>query len=73
MAPIPVPIGPYSGIAPTGKSIEARDITMWRFVDGKSVEAWTVFDQFLVLQQIGIIPENIGGFQVRADAAESDK
>jgi predicted ester cyclase len=65
--------GPYSGIAPTGKPIEARDITVWRFVDGKSVENWTVFDQFLVLQQLGVIPQTISSFRVRAGSTETDR
>jgi predicted ester cyclase len=57
---------PYSGVAPTGKRVEVRDISIWRFVDGGSAENWTVLDQFTLLQQIGVIHRTIGDFEVPA-------
>lgn len=65
--------GPYSGVAPTGRPVEVRDISIWRFVDGTSVENWTVLDQFGLLRQIGIIAATIGGFEVPASPAETDR
>jgi predicted ester cyclase len=62
--------GPYSGVAPTGRPVAVRDISIWRFVDGKSVENWTVLDQFGLLQQIGAIPATISGFEVDATLGE---
>lgn len=58
--------GPYSGVAPTGKSVEVRDISIWHFANGKVVENWTVLDQFALLQQIGVLSSAISGFQVPA-------
>ena len=33
--------GPYLGIDPTGKRVEVRGMTIWRFEHGKVVEDWT--------------------------------
>ena len=34
--------GPYLGVAPTGKRVDVRGMTTWRFEAGKAVEDWTV-------------------------------
>lgn len=60
--------GPYSGVAPTGKPVAVRDISIWRFVEGRSVENWTLLDQFGLLQQIGAIGPEVSGFEVAAEA-----
>ena len=48
--------GPYLGVAPTGRRVEVRGMTMWRFADGKVVEDWTV----------GHIPLAIFGIEIPA-------
>jgi predicted ester cyclase len=48
--------GPYLGVAPTGKRVEVRGMTTWRFEDGKVVEDWTV----------GHIPLEIFGIEIPA-------
>lgn len=47
--------GEYRGIAPTGNSVNYREIFILRFVDGRVVEGWGVVDVFAQLQQIGAI------------------
>jgi len=34
--------GPYLGVPATGKRVDVRGMTTWRFVDGRVVEDWTV-------------------------------
>ena len=52
--------GEYHGIAPTGKKFEAKGINIIKWVDGKEVEAWAVFDTLTFFRQLGIpIPEQV--------------
>ena len=44
------------GIPPTGKEVTFTQINIHRLAGGKIVEAWAVFDQFGLLQQLGVIP-----------------
>jgi predicted ester cyclase len=46
--------GPYLGVAPTGKRVDVRGITIWRFEGGTVIEDWTV----------GHIPLEIFGVQL---------
>lgn len=48
--------GDFMGIAPTGKQITLSAMTIERFVGGKIVERWEVFDQLGMMQQLGVIP-----------------
>ena len=48
--------GEFLGIAPTGKQITNKGITIVRMVDGKFVEGWQNGDDLGMLQQIGAIP-----------------
>ena len=48
--------GVLAGIPPTGKSATVTGIGVDRIVNGKIVESWGIFDQFGMLQQLGIIP-----------------
>lgn len=48
--------GDMMGIAPTGKQITGTGIAIYRLVEGKFVETWTIEDQLGVMQQLGIIP-----------------
>ena len=47
----------YSGItlAPTGKKIAFRAVSIYRIVNGKLVEGWTVSDDLNLLKQLGVI------------------
>jgi predicted ester cyclase len=47
---------PWGRIAPTGKRIEWTAIAINRFAGGKSVEAWDLFDDSSLWQQLGLIP-----------------
>ena len=42
---------------PTGRQIEQKGITIHRFEDGKIVEEWEAFDSLIMLQQLGLAPE----------------
>ena len=47
--------GTGNGLPATGKNVELAGITIWRIVDGKIKEEWSAFDQFSMLQQLGLI------------------
>ena len=44
------------GIPATGKSMEWKEIHIFRCQDGQIVEHWGVFDMLGILQQLGAIP-----------------
>ena len=48
--------GDLIGIPATGKSSTVTGIAVDRLVNGKIVESWGIFDQFGMLQQLGVIP-----------------
>jgi steroid delta-isomerase-like uncharacterized protein len=48
--------GELVGIPATGKSSTVTGITVDRFVNGKIAESWGIFDQFGMMQQLGVIP-----------------
>ena len=48
--------GPFLGIAPTGRVIALRGITILRFESGKCVERWSVTDSLSMLVQLGVAP-----------------
>jgi predicted ester cyclase len=47
--------GPFMGIAPTGKQITAKGMSIQRFVGGKIVEAWDNYDQLAIMVQLGAV------------------
>jgi predicted ester cyclase len=63
--------GPYGGVPATGKRVDIRVISIWRFVNSKVVENWTIQDQFTLLQQIGFLSPDLTSAQVRL-APKSD-
>jgi steroid delta-isomerase-like uncharacterized protein len=48
--------GELAGIPPTGKTATVTGIGVDRIINGKIVETWGIFDQFGMLQQLGVIP-----------------
>ena len=48
--------GELVGIPATGKTSTVTGITVDRFVNGKIAESWAIFDQFGMMQQLGVIP-----------------
>jgi predicted ester cyclase len=49
--------GPMDGIAPTGKAVAFRDVTILRLRDGKIIEQRGLSDYLTMFQQLGVIPE----------------
>jgi steroid delta-isomerase-like uncharacterized protein len=56
--------GDYAGIPATGKPVDVRVISIWRFENGRVVENWTLQDQLTLLKQVGYLPETIHAAQV---------
>ena len=48
--------GELLGIPATGKSSTVTGISVDRIVNGKIAESWGIFDQFGMMQQLGVIP-----------------
>ena len=40
-------------VPPTGRPFTAREVVIFRYVDGKVVESWAVWDRLGALQQLG--------------------
>jgi steroid delta-isomerase-like uncharacterized protein len=49
-------LGVFQQIPPAGKQIAFSGIDIVRIADGKIVEGWGAFDQFGMLQQLGVMP-----------------
>ncbi|HSK87966.1 MAG TPA: ester cyclase [Anaerolineales bacterium] len=48
--------GEFAGLPPTGKSATVVGMGLDRVENGKIVESWGLFDQFGMLQQLGVLP-----------------
>ena len=48
--------GELAGIPPTNKSTTVTGIVVDRLANGKIAESWGIFDQFGMMQQLGVIP-----------------
>jgi predicted ester cyclase len=48
--------GELAGIAPTNKTSTVTGIVVDRIANGKIAESWGIFDQFGMMQQLGVIP-----------------
>jgi steroid delta-isomerase-like uncharacterized protein len=48
--------GELAGLPATGKSTTVTGIALYRIANGKIAESWLIFDQFGMLQQLGVIP-----------------
>ena len=62
--------GEYLGLAPTGKNISVKSITIKRIVDGKMVEGWTVNDMVDFFNKLGIIEATEKGKQLFPEDAK---
>ncbi|MBE2224199.1 MAG: ester cyclase [Anaerolineae bacterium] len=49
-------LGPGPGVPPTGRSIKVAHMHFVKFVDGRGVDLWHVWDNLGLLQQIGVLP-----------------
>ena len=48
--------GELAGLPPTGKAATVVGMSVDRIENGKTVESWGLFDQFGMMQQLGVIP-----------------
>jgi predicted ester cyclase len=48
-------VGEFLGKAPTGKAYAAEQIHIWRIVDGKVIEHWSVRDDLGQALQLGLL------------------
>lgn len=48
--------GSGNGLPATGRSLDVQGITFFRIRDGQIAEEWTVFDQYGMLEQLGMLP-----------------
>jgi steroid delta-isomerase-like uncharacterized protein len=62
--------GSYLGETPTGKSITACGVVIHRLSGSMIVEDWEFFDVVSLLQQLGVLPQNLGAH--RNDKADTD-
>ena len=53
--------GELAGIPPTGKSVTVIGVSVDRIVNGKLVTGWSISDQYGMLQQLGVIPQQERG------------
>src|SRR5713226_1772994 len=49
--------GDFLGIPATGKTVSAPGVHIYLFSGGKAAEAWSVFDTFRFLSQMGAVPQ----------------
>jgi steroid delta-isomerase-like uncharacterized protein len=49
-------LGPFQGIAPTGRSFQQAHMHFVRFRDGKAIEHRAVRDDLGMMRQLGVIP-----------------
>ncbi|UCH01699.1 MAG: ester cyclase, partial [Candidatus Bathyarchaeota archaeon] len=48
--------GSFMGMPPTGKKTEVPQTSIFRIVDSKIIAEWTVANQLIAMQQMGLIP-----------------
>jgi predicted ester cyclase len=53
-------LGPFLGIAATGKSIAYMGISIDQIADGQIVDSWIVSDMWDLLQQLGVTIQPVG-------------
>lgn len=51
--------GRFAGIEPTGKRVSQTNLGLYRVADGKIAERWVESDTLTMLQQLGVLPEDV--------------
>jgi steroid delta-isomerase-like uncharacterized protein len=49
------------GVPATGKSVRVNGMTLFRFERGLIQEEWSVFDQYSIMKQLGLVPTKAKG------------
>lgn len=52
--------GPLQDLPATGKAVKVKDVDLFRVQDGQVVEAWSNFDQWGLMKQLGVVPAGEG-------------
>ncbi|MBW2369938.1 MAG: ester cyclase, partial [Deltaproteobacteria bacterium] len=52
--------GDLLGLPPTGKEVIQPFHVVYRIANGKIIEHWMVINRLEVMQQLGVIPEDLG-------------
>ena len=58
--------GDFLGIAPTGKTVEARGLQIGRYENGKIIERWGSSDELGLVKQLGASIDNGNGLFAKA-------
>jgi predicted ester cyclase len=48
-------VGPFAGMAGTGRRLSIQQVHVWRVASGKLIEHWSVRDRMEVLRQLGLL------------------
>jgi steroid delta-isomerase-like uncharacterized protein len=48
--------GDFQGLPPTGKKVTIPCISVFRLVDGKIMDDWTISDTYSLMHQLGALP-----------------
>ena len=51
--------GPLGNIPATGKKTNVTGVIISKFLDGKVVETWSLWDQLTLMQQLGVVPLSV--------------
>lgn len=49
--------GPFMGMEPTNKKLYIECFDLSRFSKGKIIEHWSIFDNYSLLHQLGVLPD----------------
>lgn len=52
--------GTFRGLAPSGRPVTDTGMAIYQLRDGRIVRAWVETDRLGVLQQIGVVPADVG-------------
>ena len=62
--------GEFLGLAPTGKKFTETSVDIFRIVNGKLVEGWSVTDELDFLKQLGLVEYTEKGKKLFPEAAK---
>ena len=52
-------LGEFSGIRPTGKTVEFPVVVRYEIEDDKIVNHWSLADQMSMMEQLGVLPSEV--------------